>query len=199
MGSPANERVEHAVGNLVGQLVGMAHADRFAGEQELAGCHGSSPPGRFLKRTLVRDGGRANDSPTSPGRDGGESAHYKLRETARATGKRGRRGRLSERERTARRGELIDVSARIRRINCKTEELVESHFLSLRGSQRTLRCRALGTDFADSRDCPGRWQCAGVPALQATARAKAQRADDDDRSRTAPESAANSSSRQSPA
>ena len=33
MGSWAKQGVENAVGNLVGQLVGMAHADRFAGEQ----------------------------------------------------------------------------------------------------------------------------------------------------------------------
>ena len=32
LGSWASRASRHAVGNLVGQLVGMAHADRFAGE-----------------------------------------------------------------------------------------------------------------------------------------------------------------------
>ena len=31
--------IEDAVGNLIGQLVGMAHADRFAGEKKLISCH----------------------------------------------------------------------------------------------------------------------------------------------------------------
>ena len=35
--------VEHAVGDLVGQLIGVAHADGFAGEQVLAGCHVGAP------------------------------------------------------------------------------------------------------------------------------------------------------------
>ena len=35
--------VENAVGNLIGHLVGMPHADRFAGKQHFAGCHGRSP------------------------------------------------------------------------------------------------------------------------------------------------------------
>ena len=33
------ERVENAIGNLVGQLVGMPHANRFTSEQKFAGCH----------------------------------------------------------------------------------------------------------------------------------------------------------------
>jgi hypothetical protein len=41
-------------------------------------------------------------------------------------------GTIAEQQRTARTGELNAVSARIRRINRKIEELVESHFLSLR-------------------------------------------------------------------
>jgi hypothetical protein len=34
--------VEHAVGDPVGQLVGVAHADGFAGEEILALCHDRS-------------------------------------------------------------------------------------------------------------------------------------------------------------
>ena len=37
------EGVEHAVGDLVGQLIGMAHADGFAGEEVSAGCHVGAP------------------------------------------------------------------------------------------------------------------------------------------------------------
>ena len=49
--------VEDAVGNLIGQLVGMAHADRFAGEQEFALGHGITPKwflnfGRATRSTL---------------------------------------------------------------------------------------------------------------------------------------------------
>ena len=36
VGILGEQGVEHAVGDLVGQLVRMAHADRFAGEQILA-------------------------------------------------------------------------------------------------------------------------------------------------------------------
>src|SRR5208337_4400942 len=35
------QRVEDAIGDLVGQLVGVAHADRLAGKQEFALCHGN--------------------------------------------------------------------------------------------------------------------------------------------------------------
>ena len=35
----SDQGVENAVGNLIGQFVGMPHADRFAGEQEFAGGH----------------------------------------------------------------------------------------------------------------------------------------------------------------
>ena len=33
------ERIENTVGNLIGQLVGMPHADGLAGKQKLAACH----------------------------------------------------------------------------------------------------------------------------------------------------------------
>ena len=39
----SNESVEHAVGDLIGQLVWVAHADRFASKQMLAGCHVRAP------------------------------------------------------------------------------------------------------------------------------------------------------------
>jgi hypothetical protein len=37
--------VEHAVRDLIGQLVRMPHADRFTGEQILSGCHERTPLG----------------------------------------------------------------------------------------------------------------------------------------------------------
>jgi hypothetical protein len=39
VGILSEDRVQHAVGDLVGQLVRMAHTDRFAGEQISACCH----------------------------------------------------------------------------------------------------------------------------------------------------------------
>ena len=39
VGVLGEQGVEDAVGDLVGQFVGMAHADRFAGEEKLALCH----------------------------------------------------------------------------------------------------------------------------------------------------------------
>ena len=37
-----NQGIKHAVGDLIGKLVGMSHAYRFAGEQSLALSHGKS-------------------------------------------------------------------------------------------------------------------------------------------------------------
>jgi hypothetical protein len=40
-----DQGVEHAVGDLVGQLVWVPHADRFAGKEVSAGCHVRAPEG----------------------------------------------------------------------------------------------------------------------------------------------------------
>ena len=39
VGVLGEEGVEHAIGNLVGQLIGMPHADCFASEEVFSGCH----------------------------------------------------------------------------------------------------------------------------------------------------------------
>ena len=42
-GSWTMQGIEDAVGDLIGQFIGMPHADRFAGEQEFAGGHEGTP------------------------------------------------------------------------------------------------------------------------------------------------------------